>query len=308
MREDFPQTLRQILEPGQPFAHRLLPALSNLVPEDLQVLRRAWPVAPDERRRQIARALLQLNEDNPDLYFREAFLLLLDDPDEDVRAAAIDGLGDDQSGDLLERLLALVAREPVPAVRSQALLALGQFLYHIETTDFLGSYRERLLRVLLEIHDDPQSPLEARRRALESAAYACASAPVEEAIARAYADPERAMRASAVHAMGHHMGERWRPTVERELASPDPEMRYEAAHACGEFADPELVPLLAPLVNDDDREVKLQAIWALGEIGGVAARRLLRRCLDQADDDIVAAVREALQTLDFYEDPTRVAL
>jgi hypothetical protein len=306
MKKRLSQSYRQALDPAQPFSHSQLQALSNLAPEDLYAFRQDWPAAPAERRRQIARALARLNEDSPDLYFRDVFMLLLDDPDEIVRAAAIDGLGDDESYDFLERLLSLAVEEPVPDLRCQIILALGRFLYRIETTDLLADYRERLLQLLLDAHGDTALPLDARRRALESAAYAAASASVEEAIARAYAAPDPEMRASALHAMGHHMAARWRPHVERELASPDPEMRYEAAHACGEMADREMLPHLAPLLDDDDHEVAREAIWALGEIGGQQARRLLQRCLQHEAEDLRAAAREALHTIDFYEDPGSV--
>lgn len=303
MKKSFSHILRLILDPAQPFTHGLLRALSNPAPPDLRAFRQEWPGAPLERRRQVARALARLSADNPDLYFRDVFLVCLDDPDEIVRAAALEGLEDDESSDLLERLLVLVAQEPTPAVRCQAILALGQFLYRIETTNLWGDYRERLLQLLLDIHHDPGAPFDVRRRALESVAYASGSATVEEVIARAYAEPELEMRASAVHAMGHHMAARWRPDIARELASPHPELRYEAACACGELADPELVPGLAPLLDDDDHEVVLAVIWALGEIGGLPARRLLQRSLKVAGEDVRAVAAEALRTLDFYEGP-----
>jgi len=306
MIKNFSQTLYQILDVGQPFSHSLLQALSNPLPEDLCVFRRGWPAAVLERRRQVARALVQLAEDSPDLYFRDVFLLCLDDADEIVRAAAIDGLSDDESYDFLEHLLVMVVQESSLPVRCQVILALGKFLYRIETTDLLSTYREQLVSVLLDIYHDAQAPLEARRRALESVAYAADSELVEAAIAQAYGTPDSKMRASAVHAMGHHMAACWQPHIERELVSPDAEMRYEAAHACGELADEVLLPQLVPLLEDDDHEVVREAIWALGEIGGQEARRLLQRCLRHQDEDIRTAAEEALHILDFYADPGQV--
>jgi hypothetical protein len=306
MKKRFQHVLKEVLEEDHPLSYSQLQVLSNLGREELDAFRQAWLTAPDERRRQVARALAQLNEDSPDMNFRDVLLLFLGDPEEVVRAAAIDGLCDDESYDLLERLLQVAVEDASADVRVQAILALGRFMYLIETTDFLGAYRQRLLQVLLEVFADDSSPQELRRRALESMSYMTTSEAVEEAISQAYEAGERGMHASAIHAMGHHMAERWQPLVERELESPDPEMRYEAALASGEMASPELVHHLAPLLEDRDHEVARAAIWALGEIGGTKARRLLERCLERDEDDIRDAAEEALHTLRFYEDPMRL--
>jgi HEAT repeat protein len=306
MKIKFAHALQRILTEDAPFSYTQLQVLSNLEPQDLRAFCRAWPAIPHERRQQVTRALAQLNEDSTDLNFRDVFLVCLDDSDDVVRAAAIEGLGDDESSSLLERLMALVAQEPAADARSQALLALGRFMQLIETTDFLSSYRPRLLRLLLDVFGDPAATLEQRRRALESMAYASGSEEVERAISQAYESNELEMRVSAVHAMGHHLADRWRPAIERELKGPDAEMRYEAAHASGETEDPTLIPHLAPLLGDEDHEVAREAIWALGKIGGARARRLLERCLQLEDEDLQEAAEKGLRVLEFNQDPLRL--
>ncbi len=305
-RPVFQEILRQVLEEDRPLSYSQLQGLSNPSADELRAWSASWPAALPERRRQIVRAMAQLSEDNPDLYFRDVLMVALADPDETVRLVAIEGLGDDESFDLLETLLGLAAGDPSSLVRSQAILALGRFVYLIETTDLLSNYRQRVLRLLLETYGDAAAPLEVRRRALETVSFMCALPEVEEAIQQAYAAPQREMRVSAIHAMGHNMAQRWRPFIERELASGDAEMRYEAACACGEMADPELLEQLMPLLDDDDHEVAGAAIWALGEIGGARARRLLERCLQSEEEDIREAADEALHTLQFFEDPMRI--
>ena len=306
MKIRFAPALQRILEEDQPLSYAQLQVLSNLEPENLRAFCQAWPAAPAERRQQVARALAQLNEDNTDLNYRDVFLVCLDDTDNVVRSAAIEGLGDDESSSLLERLMVLAAQEPTVSLRSQAVLALGRFMQLIETTDFLSAYRLRLLQLLLALFHDSTLPLEVRRRALESMSYASGSEDVERAISQAYDANERELHVSAVHAMGHHLSERWRPMIERELKDPDPELRYEAAHASGEMGDPQLVSPLAPLLDDDDHEVAQEAIWALGEIGGAKARRLLERCLQREDEDLQEAAERALHVLQFNEDPLRM--
>jgi len=302
-KPEFAHLLAEVLGEEHPLSYSRLQFLSNPQAEHLAAFREAWPRASRERRRQVVRALAQLSEDNPDLNFRDVLFFCLADSDEVVRSAAIEGLVDDESLSLLEQLLQMAAGDPSPQVRSEAVLALGRFVYLMETTDFLEGYRQRLLRLLLDIFGDAQAPLEVRRRAVETVSYMGDSSEVEETILRAYQAEEREMHVSAIHAMGHHMGERWHPFLERELASPDPEMRYEAAWACGEMGDPRLVPSLAPLLDDADHEVARAAIWALGEIGGAQARRLLERCLEREEEDIREAAEEALHTLRFFEDP-----
>ncbi len=302
-KPEFARLLAEILGEGYPLSYSRLEVLSNPLAEHLAAFREAWPQASRQRRRQVVRALTQLSEDNPDLNFRDVLFLCLADSDEVVRSVAIEGLTDDESLSLLEQLLLMAADDPSPRVRSEAILALGRFVYLMETTDLLEGYRQRLLRLLLKIFEDPHSPLEVRRRAVETVAYMGDSAEVEETIFRAYNAGEREMHVSAIHAMGHHMAERWKPLLERELTSPDPEMRYEAAWACGEMGDPRLVPSLAPLLDDTDHEVVQATIWALGEIGGTQARRLLERCLEREEEDVREAAEEALRTLRFFEDP-----
>ncbi len=297
------QVLEDLLVGEHPLSYAQLQHLSNLSPEGLRIFRELWDSAPPERRKQIVRALAQLSEDNSDVNFRDVLLHCLGDQEEAVRAASIDGLCDDESISLLERLLKLATGDPSSAVRGQAILALGRFAYLVETSDFLSTYRTRMLQVLLEIFSNPQVTLEMRRRALETVSFLGGAPEVEEAIAQAYAAPEREMHASAIHAMGHSMDERWHVILERELVNTDPEMRYEAAYAVGELGDESLVPLLAPLIEDSDHEVARAALWALGEIGGSKARRLLERAVHSEDGDIRESAEDALHTLRFFEDP-----
>ena len=306
-RVEFQQELAEILGESRPFSYRHLSRLSNLGREELATFRKAWPATSRERRQQVIQALLQLSEENTDLNFRDVFFCCLADGEEEVRAAAIEGLWDDESCALLERLLVVAVDDPSARVRCQALLTLSRFTYLIETADRWEEYRERTQRILLSIWNEAGGPLEVRRRAIEALGYLSSVPGVEESIVQAYSAPGREMRASAIHAMGHHLAERWRPAIERELASPDPEMRFEAAQASGEMAEPSFVPHLASLLEDEDHEVARAAIWALGEIGGPQARRLLEHCLEEtAEEDLREAAEEALFTLRFFEDPLRL--
>jgi HEAT repeat protein len=301
--QGFMPALNKILEGKETIPYHHLKSLSNLTRENLVLFRQSWPTTPTLRRQQIVQAMTQLTEDNLDLNFRDVLLICLEDPDPEVRMAAIEGLDDDESYILLERLIGIAADDPSTKVRCQAALSLSRFAYIIETSDCMGDYREPLLELLLALFENTTCPLDLRRRAIEAVSYLGGAPRVEEAISTAYSSSEREMRISALHAMGHHMDRRWRPIIERELGNSDPELRYEAALASGEMGDPELVPLLAPLLEDKDHEVARAAIWSLGEIGGELARRLLERCLKRSEPDIREAAEEALHILHFFQDP-----
>ena len=89
----------------------------------------------------------------------------------------------------------------------------------------------------------------------------------------------------------------------RELQSPNPPIRYEAANACGEMDEEEAAPHLIPLLNDDDLQVQLAAVSALGKVGGLLAKRALRRCLKKEDPVMEEAARSALENIQGIEDP-----
>src|SRR5215217_1494082 len=126
---EFTEQLQTIADPEHRPTVKSLTFLSDISREDREALRAAWPVLPSDRRRFIARTLVDLAEDNIELDFRTALQVLLDDADETVRLAAIEGLWEDESLPLLSRLLDLLAHDPAVAVRAAAALALGRYSY-----------------------------------------------------------------------------------------------------------------------------------------------------------------------------------
>src|SRR5262245_63356350 len=113
-------------------AMRDLKPLSGLDLAEREVFWPAWQAIAADRRDQIARAMLELAEDNVDLDFGAALFWMLDDEDAGVRVAAIEGLWEDLSGRLMRRLLTLLRDDPVPDVRAGAALALSRFAYQSE--------------------------------------------------------------------------------------------------------------------------------------------------------------------------------
>lgn len=294
----FEEQLARLGNLERPLAHAELKILSDLGPEMLKAFWAAWRGFPVERRLAIIRELDELAEDNVDLDFRAVFRACLSDPDGEVRAAAINGLWEDESLATMNRLIAMLEDEAGVA-RAAATLALARFAYLSQIGGLSAADGARLLAVLLRVATDPDQPLEVRRRAVEALGYFASSKEAQTEIGRAYAHSDLAMRESALLAMGRSMRPTWFPYIERELKSPSPALRYEAARAVGELAEEgrPLLPALLPLVDDDDLEISLAAIWALGQVGGSSARRVLERLARSRDLSRRQAADEALAEL-----------
>jgi HEAT repeat protein len=276
-----------------------LKPLSGLGREERDGFWPAWSAIAPMRRADIARAIVDLAEDDIDLEFGEPLLWLLDDDDSEVRSTAVEGLWESDNARVLRRLLAMLRGDPAPPVRAQVATTLGRFAYRAELDELderdVQALRDGLLGIIL----DGRQPLDVRRRTLESAGYFADIAEVQRQIELAYASDEQLLRESALVAMGRSMSSSWLPTIAKELASQSPALRYEAARAAGEMAEEagSLVPKLVSLLNDGDSEVALAAIWALGQIGGENARRALQQVRKSQDEARSQAAAEALEEL-----------
>jgi HEAT repeat protein len=276
-----------------------LKPLSGLGRADRDGFWPAWSAVAPMRRADIARAMVDLAEDDIDLEFSEPLLWLLDDDDAEVRSIAVEGLWESDSARVLRRLLAMLRGDPAPPVRVQVAMALSRFAYRAELDELDERDAQALRDALLGMILDGRQPLDVRRRALESAGYFANLAEVQRQIGLAYESDEQLLRESALVAMGRSVSSRWLPTIAKELASPSPALRYEAARAAGEMAEEArgLLPKLAPLLNDSDSEVALAAIWALGQVGGDSARRALQQVRKSEDEARSQAAADALEEL-----------
>jgi HEAT repeat protein len=285
-------------------AMRDLKPLSGLGREDREAFWPAWLQIVPMRRAEIVQSMVELVEDNIDLDFSQVLHWSLEDEDAAVRASAIEGLWEDESGSLFRTLLTMLRADPAPPVRVAAAMALSRFAYLAEIEELEEDDAQKLQSTLLESVLDQRQPFDVRRRALESAGYFSAVDEVQRQIELAYASEEQFMRESALVAMGRSMLARWLPMIGKELSSRSPALRYEAARAAGEMAENarSLVPQVAPLLTDDDTEVAFAAIWALGQIGGDAARRALQSIRKSQDEARGQAAADALEELSLGDD------
>jgi HEAT repeat protein len=272
--------------------------LSNLEAKDVVRVREVWIGLPIDLRQRIIARLVDLAEADFEVNFGAVFRLGLEDKDAQVRAAAIEGLWEDEDVLLIPPLVVCLREDESDAVRATAAMSLGRFILLGELEKIRPDPYSLAYEALLASWRDGEETLEVRRRAIESLAYAGTDT-VKELIGNAYAAPEEKMRVSAVFAMGRSADTCWAAQVRQELFRSTPEMRYEAARACGELQLHDAVAELGELTDDVDPEVQEAAIWALGQIGGDRARQILEHHCAAADEAIRTAAEDALSELEF---------
>ena len=290
--------LKNITDEEETLSVAKLYALSGLDRDELERVRRVWPSTAVDRRQAIMRHLAEISEANFEVDFGSIFRMGLADDDPEVRAAAIDGLWEEEDAKLIPTLLDLLRNDSSEMVRAAAATSLGHFVLAGELDEIPAAKLEQVVESLRDVFEDDSETLDVRRRAVEAIGYSSADG-VADLIAEAYADDEEPMRISAVFAMGRSADLRWADPVLAEVDSPNPEMRYEAARACGELQNPDAIPALTTLLDDPDDQVREAAVWALGQIGGNEARRLLTGILEDEESDLREVAEAALDELEF---------
>jgi len=295
-------TIADLVNRDKPLLSSKLAGLSNLNPEELGFLERAWATIEPKRRRRIVSRLVELAEDDFELNFDSIFKNCLRDQDAEVRSKAIEGLWENEEPSLLNPLINLLGQDSSEKVQAAAATALGKFVMLAERKKLRSCHVSKICQALLTAIGDKSKPLEVKRRALEAAAPI--SLPkVERAITEAYQSHNSKLRVSSIYAMGKSCNPSWLPILLKELGSGDAEIRYEAAGACGELGEEEAAPHLIELANDPDIELQLAAIRALGKIGGTEAKNCLEECLDDPSEAIQQAAEQALRELEVGEEP-----
>ncbi len=274
----------------------LVRLLSAPTEADRRLWQNRWPKIERERRRWIARALLETAEASFEVEFDTLCTDILQDEDAQVRVLAIDALWECQNPRLIDPLLHLASKDADHNVRAHAAAALGPFVLQGELDRLHADTLARMVQVLAQLAGDEFEDLDVRRRATESIGYA--QLPEAEVAIRAGLQAvEPTLRAGAMRAIGNSASAEWADVVLEALEAEEAEMRFEAARAAGELALADAVPQLLRLAETDDREIRLEAIWALGEIGGrqaVRALELVASRLDDEDEDAAEALAEAL--------------
>ena len=292
----------ELTDPETVIKHSGLLQLSGLAGPEIIELLGMWSTIQTERRREIVDRMIELVEDNLDLDFASVFRACLRDKDDQVRAKAARGLEDSDDRTIIRPLIDLLLKDDSLEVRASAAVSLGKFAVMAQDGKVLKRDGERIRVALMEVIDRDDESLETRRRAIESVA-SFNSPQVEQIIKEAYDDGNPELKQSAIYAMGQSSDSAWMPLVIQETQSSDPAIRYEAATACGNLGEEDTVPHVIALLNDDDSLVQLASVRALGAIGGSLSKRALQQCLLMGDDAIEEAAKNALEEIEFDDDP-----
>lgn len=275
----------------------VLYGLSGLMPNEIEQLKPVWGQLPALLRRNTMREMVRASEANFEMDYRAVGIFGLKDEDPAVREAAIEVLWEDESLEVMNRLVALSTGDEVASVREAATIALGRYILKGELGDLPEDEVKPARDAVIQLLQSDREEIDVRRRALESIAN-CGHEIVPGAIREAYNNGDQRMRVSAIYAMGRSCDPKWEDIVMREIESDDPELRYEAAKAAGELELLDAVPHLARLVMEEDREIQEVAIWSLGEIGGREVMRILDLLAEKAEEDedeaLIDAVEEAI--------------
>ncbi len=271
--------------------------LSGLEPENAFQLAPVWNTLQPAYRRKLLHELVEASEANFELDYGVLGRFALRDEDAGVREAAVELLWEDESLELMNRLIDMAVNDEAVGVRAVAASALGRFILLGELGDLPEAQTAKAQDTAVALLNDMDEDIDVRRRALEAIANSGHEI-VDEAIREAYDSPDRRMQISAVFAMGRSYDEQWNEFVLQQLDSEDAEMRYEAGRAAGELELEEAVPGLTRLALDDDREIKEVAIWSLGEIASRKSTRVLESLAAEAerlhDDELREAIDDAL--------------
>jgi hypothetical protein len=204
--------------------------------------------------------------------------------------------------ELADALLSIVRSGDKPeAVRAQAAIALGPVLDYADTEEFgPGSdvpitepTFHRIQESLRQSYLDAGVPRDVRRRILE----ASVRAPQDwhaDAVRAAYASDDRTWKLTAVFCMSYVPG--FEEQILEALSDEDPEIEYEAVRAAGNREVAAAWAHVAALVTapDTEKPLLLAAIESIAAIRPSEAALVLDDLADADDEDIAAAVEEAM--------------
>jgi HEAT repeat protein len=281
--QDLKNIVEDLARGNEPGSEGLV-LLSELTRDGADVVRGRWQTMPVATRESLLAETTILAEMDLTLNFHELAKIGLDDPEADVRLAAIAAIWEATDRDTAVRLTHLLHADPEESVREAAAGSLRDFVLLRELDQIDAEVGDRIVDALRAAFEDTGEAINVRAAAIES--LGPRTLPwVHTLITDAYYHEDRVLRVAAVRAMADSGNPDWLPYLEEDLQSTDAELRFEAVVAVGEIGPEETVDLVAPLLEDEDRQVVLAAVRALGSIGGDGAIEILEDVVAETDDE-----------------------
>jgi hypothetical protein len=296
----FHKLVDALLDVETHFHPRYLYRLSDLEPDELDMLEEIWQRVPLWRRQELMKDLEHLGSLNDLLSFEAVGRHAIRDEDPQVRNFAVGVLREFETRDLVPLFLNLMESDSDVDVRASAASALGRFVYLCEIDKLSDETRVEIENRLLRLIQSNEVS-KVRRRALESLGYS-GHPEVPGLISTAFSSGKKAWMASALLAMGRSVDERWEEQVTQMLDNKFPSLRVEAARASGELELKDAAPRLLELLDDSDEGVRRASMWSLSQIGGEGVREALEELLVEAEEEEeIRLLETALDNLSFTE-------
>ena len=300
-----PDLIKEIGDENRPLRYQRLTELSELGSMEKSDLVSRWPNISNNRRMDIVVQLSEIAEHDLELDFSAVFIICLNDLTAKIREKAILALWEVDDRSIIRLLTRLLMNDPIENVRAAAATSLGKFALMAQDQKLIPKDHQHIRSSLLATVEAKHEAFEVRRRALESAAV-FGEPEVDNLIQKTHDSGDVKLKQSAIFAMGQSSEERWLPTVTRDLSDNSPAIRFEAVNAIALIGNRNVAIDLIKLLHDEDLEVQIATARALGNIGGNVAKQALSNCLEDAEDALEEALREAINEITFDEDPLRV--
>jgi HEAT repeat protein len=296
------QFIHRILDPEELLVKSELSRLSSLNDEETAYLEKNWVKADLKRRRQIISHLAALSREHYSLDFTKIYRFGLKEIDAKIRTDSITALADEEDPSLIDIFINLLKKDTAVEVRSASAAALGKLSLQGELGKISQKNTTLIYDALLDVLDSKNESTAVSASALE--AIAPLNKPrVKGLIEQAYHSKAAAIKTSAIRAMGLNCNRLWLTALVEELQSDNEIYRFEAAKACGEIGEEDAVLYLIELVEDESPRVSQAAIRSIGAIGGDESREILLTLTNHQKPKIKHAAKQALQELEFCENP-----
>lgn len=302
----FDDVIIALLDPSVPFPAKMLHRFSDILPEDLESLKNIWLQVNNDRRAYLMEDLEEISDKDTLVSFEDLARFTLTDPDERVRRTAIRLLWDAGDASLAYQLIEMSKTDVAEEVRASAASGLGYYVYLGEMEEINELLLDKVVNHLMVLMTGQDTRL-VRRRALEALGFRTDDE-IDDHIRSAYKSNDNDWIVSALYAMGRSANAQWERMVLEMFVNQDPQVQAEAVRAAGEL---ELASAREPLMilledaDDLDEDIFFNTVWSLSKIGGPGVRKRLEEIIENADEDVMEELGDALDNLEFTETVNR---
>ena len=299
-RTSFDNVLMMVRDDPEKVFAKYARMLSDLSPERLDMLRKTLAEFTPERRAAFYRCMEDAAMESYEYNFAPIAEIGLEDPDGDIRAAAIHVLGFEDSREIGGKILNAAENDPDEKAQIAAIEILGQYMFESAIENRIPVNRRNLHETLKKLIESERQAV--RRSAVVSYAIS-EDKRVKEIISGFLAGNDREELVAALAAVRHAMGEEWADTVLELMRHDDDDVSLEAIRTAGALQLREALPALYEIISRFDRvtpDLLMAAVNAVAEIGDEGSLDVLETLGEAAvdmDEEITEAIDDAIDTL-----------